>query len=89
MGRSIFYEEQTTTSIIHALNYHIQNFGCPDEIHSAAGCRFRSQMFKDYCNFLDSNDRISSVLYPASNGLAENAVKLVKTALPAKLDCSN
>ena len=81
--------DQTTSSVIHSFNYHVQNFGAPVEIHTDAGCQFTSHNFKQYCQYLGANHRIISVLYPASNGLAERAIKSLKTALTAKLDSPN
>ena len=78
--------DQTTCSVIQSLNFHMQYFGVPNEIHTDSGCQFTSNTFKHYCIFMGTNHRVSSVRYPASNGLAERAIKTVKTALTAKLD---
>ena len=43
-------------------------------------------MFRDYCQFIGGNHRISSVRYPQSNGLARRMIRSIKTALTAKLD---
>ena len=80
--------DQTTTSVIQSLNFHMQYFGVPAEIHTDSGCQFTSYSFKQYCQFMGTVHKISSVRYPASNGLAERAIKTVKTALTAKLDSS-
>ena len=78
--------DQTTESVIQSLNLHLQYFGAALEIHSDAGCQFTSHTFQDYCNFIGSNHRISSVRYPQSNGIAERAIKSIKIALTAQLD---
>ena len=78
--------DQTTCSVIQTLNFHMQYFGVPNEIHTDSGCQFTSNTFKHYCIFMGTNHRVSRVRYPASNGLAERAIKTVKTALTAKLD---
>ena len=78
--------DQTTESVIQSLNLHLQYFGAPLEIHSDAGCQFTSHTFQDYCNFIGSYHRISSVRYPQSNGIAERAIKSIKIALTAQLD---
>ena len=80
--------DQTTNSVIQSLNFHMQYFGVPAEIHTDSGCQFTSYSFKQYCQFMGTVHIISSVRYPASNGLAERAIKTVKTALTAKLDSS-
>ena len=78
--------KQTTLSVIHAFNYHVQCFGYPTEIHNDAGCQFTSTTFKEYCEFLGSGYHISCVRYPASNGLAERAIKSIKTVLTTKMN---
>ena len=80
--------DQTTISVIQSLNFHMQYFGVPAEIHTDSGCQFISYSFKQYCQFMGTVHKISSVRYPASNGLAERAIKTVKTALTAKLNSS-
>ena len=79
----------STASVIQNLNLHVQTFGAPAEIDSDAGSQFTSHIFKDYCKFLGTVHRVSSVRYPASNGLAERAIKSIKTALTAKLDSNH
>ena len=79
----------STVSVIQNLNFHVQTFGAPVEIHSDAGSQFTSHTFKDHCKFLAATHRISSVRYPESNGLVERAIRTIKTALTAKLDSAN
>ena len=81
--------DQTTSSVVFSLNLHVQSYGAPVEIHSDSGCQFTSHTFNEYCQFLGVTHRLSSIRYPASNGLAERAIKSVKVALTAKLDSSN
>ena len=78
--------DQTTNSVICAFNKHLQTFGACSVIHTDSGCQFTSAMFRDYCQFIGANHRISSVRYPQSNGLAERMIRSIKTALTAKLD---
>ena len=61
--------DQTTNSVICAFNKHLQTFGACSVIHTDSGCQFTSAMFRDYCQFIGANHRISSVRYPQSNGL--------------------
>ena len=80
--------DQTTTSIIQSLNFHMQYFSVPAEIHTDSGWQFTSYSFKQYCQFMGTVHNISSVQYPASNGLTERAIKTVKIPLRTKLDFS-
>ena len=68
--------DQSTNSVIQALNLHLQYFIAPAEIHSDAGCQFTSHTFDEYCRFLGCVHRVSSVRYPQSNGTAERALPL-------------
>ena len=81
--------DQTTSSVVHSLNLHVQSYGASVEIHSDSECQFTSHTFNEYCQSLGATHRLSSIRYPASNGLAERAIKSVKVALTAKLDFSN
>ena len=78
--------DQTTESVIHALNQHIQAFGTCCNIHTYSGCQFTSTTFRDYCKLIGANHRTSSVRYPKSYGLAERSIKNIKISLTAKLD---
>ena len=81
--------DQTTNFVICAFNKHLQTFGACSVIHTDSGCQFTSAMFRDYCQFIGANHRISSVRYPQSNSLAALAERMIcsiKTALTAKLD---
>ena len=63
--------DQTINFVICAFNKHLQTFGACSVIHSDSGCQFTSAAFRDYCQFIGTNHRISSVRYPQSNGLAQ------------------
>ena len=78
--------DQTTESVIHAFNQHIQAFGTCCIIHTDSGCQFTSTTFRDCCKLIGANHRTSSVSYPQSYGLAERSIKNIKISLTAKLD---
>ena len=53
--------DQTTTSVIQSLNFYMQYFGVPAKIHTNSGCQFTSYSFKQYCQFMGTVHKISSV----------------------------
>ena len=53
--------DQTTNSVIQSLNFHMQYFGVPAEIHTDSGCQFTSYSFEQYCQFMGTVHKISSV----------------------------
>ena len=57
--------DQTTSSVVHSLNLHVQSYGAPVEIYSDSGCQFTSHTFNQYCQFLGATHRLSSIRYPA------------------------
>ena len=81
--------DQTINFVICAFNKHLQTFGACSVIHSDSGCQSTSAAFRDYCQFIGTNHRISSVRYPQSNGLAERMIRRIETALTAKLDTNH
>ena len=81
--------DQSTESVISALNKHIQTFGTFSLLHTDSGSQFTSLTFRNYCKFLGAEHRFNSIRYPQSNGLAERYIKTIKTALTAKLDSSH
>lgn len=56
-------------------------FGIPEQIVSDNGTAFTSTVFKEFCHNYNIESLTSAVKHPASNGLAENAVKTVKNYL--------
>ena len=77
---------QSADSVVSALAKHLQHFGSFSCIHSDSRSQFTSSLFKDFCQFLGAELRLSNIHYPQSNGLAEHFIKTIKTALTAKLD---
>ena len=80
--------DQSTESVITALNKHIQTFSTFSLLHSDYGYQFTSLTFKNYSKFLGTEHRFSSNRYPRPKGLAERYIKTIKTALTAKLKSS-
>ena len=77
---------QSADAVISAIAQHVQHFGTFSIIHSDSGSQFTSTLFKEFCQFLGAEHRISNIRYPQSNGLTERYIKTIKTALTAKLD---
>ena len=68
-----------------------KTFGACSIIHTDSGCQITSAMFRDYCQFIGANHRISSVRYPQSNGLAQGSAtfyrqRAIWTRLPQQGD---
>ena len=78
--------DRNTKFLICAFDKHLQTFGACSAIHTDSGCQFTSARFRDYCQFIGVNHRISNARYPQSDGLAERLIRSIKTALFAKLD---
>ena len=70
----------TTAAITDVLDRWFLDFGLPMEVISDNGPQFRSE-FAAYCQDKNIIHRTSSPYNPASNGLAESAVKSAKTLL--------
>lgn len=66
---------------IKALKKMFSIFGIPEKIVSDNGTAFTSATFQKFCRDLNIESVTSAVQHPASNGLAENAVKTVKNFL--------
>ena len=56
-------QDQTTSSVIQTLNFHVQYFGAPSEIHLDLGYQFTSHLFQEFCKFSGTNHRNSSDRY--------------------------
>ena len=71
----------TAATTIQALKTFFSNFGLPDEIFSDNGPHFTAQQFQEFCKC--NGIKHSHVLpyHPASNGAAERAVQVVKSAM--------
>ena len=78
----------STAAVINTLRGWFQDFGLPFEVISDNGPQFRSD-FSDFCRTLNIHHRTSSPYNPASNGLAESAVKSAKHLLQKSSDWSD
>lgn len=70
-----------SVSAIKILKKLFSNFGIPKKIVSDNGTAFTSALFQEFCRESNIEHVTSAVQHPASNGLAENSVKLVKNFL--------
>ena len=70
----------TTADVTNALRGWFHDFGLPFEVISDNGLQFRSE-FAAFCQSMNIQHRTSSPYNPASNGLAESAVKSAKYLL--------
>lgn len=71
---------KTAAEVIHKLQSIFSRFGIPDTVMSD-NMPFSSFEFKQFAKDWNFNVKTSSPTYPKSNGMAENAVKIVKTML--------
>ena len=69
-----------TSAIITILTSWFWDYGYPQKIKTDGGPQFREE-FKEFCRAYGIKHEISSPYNPASNGLAENAVKQLKSLL--------
>ena len=72
----------TTAKILDTIQTWFYDYGWPDYIRSDGGPQFR-QEFDKLCADNSINHELSSPYNPECNGLAESAVKIMKTS-PAK-----
>ena len=81
----------TTTGVICGkLQAHFARYGIPDVVVTDNGPQFSSQEFADFAQTWHFTHRTSSPHHPASNAIAESAVKtLKKTMMKCALDGSN
>lgn len=80
----------TTQSVIKVLRDMWSRFGLPKQLVSDNGPPFFSSEFKEFLNNNGIDHIFSAPYHPASNGAAENAVKIckrtIKKAFKAKVD---
>lgn len=78
----IFEMKQTNAlSVIKVLRATFARFGLPEEIVSDQGPPFTSEEFRSFLKKNGIRQKFSPAYHPASNGAAENAVKLCKRAI--------
>ena len=68
----------TSKAIINHVKSIFSRHGTPVQVISDNGPQFSSQEFKEFAKAWDFDHKTSSPHYPASNGQAENAVKIMK-----------
>ena len=71
----------TAAATIDKLKVIFTMFGCPSRLFSDGGRQFTAQDTQDFLRRWGVTHRLSSAHYPQSNGLAESAVKALKTLL--------
>ena len=71
----------TAATTIQALKTFFSNFGLPDEIVSDNGPQFTAQQFQEFCKCNGIKHSRIPPYHPASNGAAERAVQVVKSAM--------
>ncbi len=71
----------TSTKTIAALRKLFATHGLPETIVSDNGPQFTAQEFKDFLQMNGIRHSLSPPYHPASNGAAERAVQLIKSAL--------
>jgi len=71
----------TSKAVINAVKSMFSRHGTPVQVISDNGPQFSSQEFKEFSKVWDFNHQTSSPHYPASNGQAENAVKIMKNMI--------
>ena len=82
--------QATSAAVTKVIKYHCGLFGRPDRILTDNGTQFSGQCFQEFVKNWDIMHMTSSPRYPQSNGLAERAVKhiksIIKKALRSKQD---
>lgn len=77
-----FKMSKTTAEItIAKLRESWSRWGIPKQVVSDNGPPFTSKLFKDFLNSNGVFQMFSAPYHPASNGAAENAVKIIKTVI--------
>ena len=76
-----FNAPPTASSTIDRLKQIFTMFGCPARLFTDGGRQFTAQETQDFMHRWGVAHRLSSAHYPQSNGLAESAVKALKTLL--------
>ena len=74
-------KSSSSSAVIHCLRALFARFGMPDTLVSDNGTGFISEEFKEFLQLNGIRHVTSSPYYPASNGLAERAVQIIKSGL--------
>ncbi len=76
-----FTSPPTAAATIDRLKQVFTTFGCPTRLFTDGGRQFTAQETQDFLQRWGVAHRLSTAHYPQSNGLAESAVKALKTLL--------
>ena len=71
----------TAATTIQVLKTFFSNFVLPDEIVGDNGSQFTAQQFQEFCKSNGIKHSCIPPYHPASNGAAERAVQVVKSAM--------
>ena len=78
----------SSSAVIEVLRSIFARFGLPETIVTDNGTGFVSQEFKEFLRINGINHMTSAPYHPASNGLAERAVQIVKKGLKKEVSGS-
>ena len=78
----------SSSAVIEVLRSIFARFGLPETIVTDNGTGFVSQEFKEFLRINGINHTTSAPYHPASNGLAERAVQIVKKGLKKEVSGS-
>ena len=78
--RNHFIRQRQLPQSKHSKHF-FSNFGLPDEIVSDNGPQFTAQQFQEFCKCNGIKHSRTPPYHPASNGAAERAVQVVKSAM--------
>ena len=76
-----FSSAPNAAATIDRLKHAFTTFGCPTRLFSDGGRQFTAQETQEFLQRWGVKHRLSTAHYPQSNGLAESAVKALKTLL--------
>lgn len=81
--------DTTTNTVMTQIKSFFARHGIPSTVRTDNGPQFSCQAFKDFSKMYGFEHITSSPLYPQSNGLVENGVKIVKLLIKKALDSNS